>query len=251
MKIDRTKEHNLNFRITREHRITFLTGAGISADSGIPTFRGKSGLWEKVDIDKVATPEGFAENPKLAWEWYDSRRVIMKDCKPNRAHDIITKLEQKGYDVVVITQNIDNLHRDSGTKNIIELHGNIWYVRCTRGCGVWEDRTAPMPSLPPICACGAIVRPHVVWFGEMLDVSIVSAAYQRLFKTDVCVVVGTSGVVYPAAGFAEIAKGNGAYVIEVNLEQTPISAYADESHFGRASVVLPSLFKEYLNINQK
>ena len=250
MRTDRTQEFKLGFHLTRNHRITFLTGAGISAESGIATFRGESGLWEKVDIEKVATPEGFAENPKRAWEWYDSRRTMMKQCKPNKAHDTIAKLEKAGYDVVIITQNIDNFHRDSGSENIIELHGNIWYVRCTRGCGVWEDRTAPMPSLPPLCACGSIIRPHVVWFGEMLDEKIVGTAYQRLFETDLCVVVGTSGVVYPAAGFAEMAKANGAYIVEVNLERTPISSYADESHFGKAGEVLPIIFKDFLNLEQ-
>jgi NAD-dependent deacetylase len=234
----------LDFKLTKNHRITFLTGAGISAESGIPTFRGKKGLWEEVDIEEYATPQGFERNPKKVWEWYDLRRTQALQCKPNPAHLTLASLEKAGYDVTVITQNIDNLHREAGQNNIIELHGNIWYVRCTRYCGVWQDKTAPFADLPPLCACGSILRPHVVWFGEMLDEIIISQAFYRCMNTDLCVVIGTSGTVYPAAGMAEMAKAEGAYVVEVNLESTPISIIADESHFGNAGDILPGLFGE-------
>ena len=239
-------DDKLKFEIRKNHRITFLTGAGISAESGVPTFRGEKGLWERFDAQKLATVEGFEEDPVTAWEWYDLRRTQIAGLKPNHAHETIAALERNGYDVVIITQNIDNFHREAGNRNVLELHGNIWKVRCTRGCGIWEDRTAPMPHLPPACACGSLIRPHVVWFGEMLDEMIVGAAYGRLFETDLCVIVGTSGTVYPAAGFPEIAKSAGAYVVEVNLEPTPISYVADEKHLGKCGEILPLLFQDYL-----
>ena len=239
-------EYKLNFKIERNHRITFLTGAGISAECGIPTFRGEKGLWEKVDIEELATPQGFAKDPEKVWQWYDVRRARFGECKPNAAHETIMKLEKAGYDVVVITQNIDNLHNEAGSQNVIELHGNVWYVRCTRHCGFWEDRSVPLPEIPPRCACGSLLRPHVVWFGEMLDENILSQAFLRCSQTDLCFVVGTSGIVQPAAGMSDMAKAQGAYVVEVNLEQTPITYGADESHFGKAGEVLPQLLGEYI-----
>lgn len=242
-------EPRLRFHPDKSHRITFLTGAGISAESGIPTFRGEKGLWEEFDAEELATVEGFERNPEKVWAWYDLRRTQALQCKPNPAHETIAVLEKSGFDTAVITQNIDDLHRLAGNDRLIELHGNIWKVKCTRFCGVWEDRTAPYPHLPPVCACGSLLRPHVVWFGEMLDESILASAYMRLGETDLCVVVGTSGTVQPAAGMAGIAKASGAYVVEVNLEPTPISDYADESHFGKAGEILPKLFGEYLEQN--
>lgn len=239
-------DSTLKFNLEKDTRITFLTGAGISSESGIPTFRGEKGLWEEFDIEKYATLDGFDRDPKAVWEWYDMRRTQAKECKPNKAHETIAKLEQAGYDVVVITQNIDNLHRDAGSENIIELHGNLWFVRCTRYCGIWEDRTAPFPDLPPVCACGAMLRPHVVWFGENLDESILAGAFMRVSNTDLCVVVGTSGLIYPAAGMAEMALNEGAHVVELNLEETPITQMAHESHFGKAGEILPNLFGEYI-----
>lgn len=237
---------NLKFNLEKKHRITFLTGAGVSSESGIPTFRGEKGLWEEFDIEKYATLDAFERDPKSVWEWYDMRREQALECKPNKAHETIAKLEQAGYDVVVITQNIDNLHRDAGTENLIELHGNIWFVSCTRHCGVWEDRTSPFAILPPLCACGSILRPHVVWFGETLDEMILASAFIRVANTDLCVVVGTSGLIYPAAGMAEMALNNGAHVVEVNLEETPISNIANDSHYGKAGEILPQLFGEYI-----
>ncbi|MFH1515987.1 MAG: NAD-dependent deacylase, partial [bacterium] len=222
----------LNFDLKKNHRITFLTGAGVSAESGIPTFRGVKGLWEKVDVQKLATPEGFEEDPKLVWEWYNTRRQSMGECSPNNAHNTCVKLEKSGYDVQVVTQNIDGLHNLSGSENVLELHGNIWKVRCTRNCGVWIDRTVPFPDLPPLCACGSYLRPHVVWFGEMLDEKILATAFMRISNTDLCIVAGTSGIVYPAAGMAEMARNEGAYVIEINLEATPLSQVAHQSFFG-------------------
>lgn len=239
-------ELNLNFALEKKHKITFLTGAGVSAESGVPTFRGDKGLWEEFNVEELATPRGFENNPRKVWEWYDLRRTQIHEINPNPAHMAMAELEKAGYDVAVITQNIDNLHREAGSDNVIELHGNIWHVRCTRYCGCWMDKTAPFPVLPPLCACGAILRPHVVWFGEMLDERIIANAYNRLSITDLCVVVGTSGTVHPAAGMAGMAKAAGAHVVEVNLEETPLTEIANESFFGKAGELIPSLFGEYI-----
>ncbi len=209
-------------------RIVAFTGAGISAESGIPTFRGKGGLWEKFKPEELATPEAFMRNPELVWRWYDERRQMIKKAKPNEGHLILAKIEEEADYFVLITQNVDGLHFEAGNRNVLELHGNIWRVRCL-SCGQrYYLYETPLKEIPPRCQfCGGLLRPDVVWFGEMLDPDILDRAFRESELADVFIVVGTSAVVYPAAYLPVVAKEHGAFLIEVNPEETPISEIAD------------------------
>ena len=218
-----------------------MTGAGVSAESGIPTFRGAGGIWEKYDFTKLATPEGFHANPELAWEWYQLRQREMKKAKPNPAHETIAEMERRYPKFTVITQNIDGLHTRAGSHNIIELHGNIWRMRCERD-GTIIDLIEPVEEIPPLCHCGSILRPDVVWFGEALPSEAITKAEKVARESEIMLVVGTSAVVYPAAALPLLTKGSGGAVIEINLEPTDISSYADASLFGLAGEVLPALW---------
>ena len=211
-------------------RVAVLTGAGISAESGIPTFRGKDGLWNKYDPTELATPSAFQRDPKLVWEWYDWRRQLIAKAQPNEGHRAIVELERRFKDFTLITQNVDGLHQRAGSKKVIELHGNIWKVRCV-SCGEeYYKHKTPLEELPPRCkSCGGLLRPGVVWFGESLPLDALQKAYDVSSEAELFIVVGTSAQVYPAAELPLIAKRNGARLIEVNPEETPITPYADES----------------------
>lgn len=228
-------------------KVVVLTGAGISAESGIPTFRGKDGLWKKHDPMKLATPEAFGKNPKLVWEWYDWRRQLIAKAKPNEAHLLLADLERKLGDLWVVTQNVDGLHQRAGSKKVIELHGNIWKVRCT-SCGAEDyDYRAPLPEIPPKCkSCGGLLRPGVVWFGEPLPMDALQSAYTLAQEADIFMVIGTSAQVYPAAELPFIAKNNGAKLIEINPEETPVTPYADISLRKTASEGLKEVIPELL-----
>ena len=228
-------------RITSARTVTVLTGAGISADSGVPTFRGTDGLWRNFRAEDLATPEAFARNPRLVWEWYNWRRELIVTKHPNVAHEAIVELERRHKQFWLITQNVDGLHRDAGSRQLSEIHGNIWKVRCT-GCGVIsENREIPLPPLPTCRLCHALLRPHIVWFGESLREEDLRRCDETLQACDLLLVIGTSGVVYPAAGFASVAKEVGALVIEINLESTPQSDLVDLSLQGRAKDLVPLL----------
>ncbi len=215
-----------------------LTGAGISAESGVPVFRGKEGLWNNYRPEELATPEAFMRDPELVWSWYNMRREKLESIEPNDAHGALATLEESLDDFTLITQNVDGLHRKAGSRNILELHGNIWKVRCT-GCGKIE-RNCDIPiDIPPYCdKCGKILRPHIVWFGEMLDPEIFGNADAAVRKCDILIVIGTSGVVQPAASMARTAKDAGAYVVEINPQVTPISDAADLSLRGKATEIV-------------
>lgn len=229
-------------RLAATRRITVLTGAGISADSGVPTFRGADGLWRNYRAEDLATPEAFERNPRLVWEWYNWRRELIATKQPNEAHKAIAELERRCPDFWLITQNVDGLHRDAGSQKVSEIHGNIWKVRCT-GCGVVEDnRDVPVPLLPSCPRCEALLRPHIVWFGESLCTVDLDSCSRALQHCDVLLVIGTSGVVYPAAGFASVAKEAGAFVAEINPDSTPQSSLVDVSLQGRAKDLVPLLF---------
>ncbi len=220
-----------------------LTGAGVSAESGIPTFRGAGGLWRQWRPEDLASPEGFAREPKLVWEWYDWRRVAIKSAEPNPAHYAIAELERRKQNFALVTQNVDGLHDRAGSRNILKLHGDIWTVRCL-ACGREQrDERAPLPEIPPHCACGGLLRPGVVWFGEMLPLHVWERAEDATLHADVFLVVGTSAVVYPAAGLVPLAKSCGARVIECNMEETPFSATVDRSFRGKAGELLPELIR--------
>jgi NAD-dependent deacetylase len=235
--------------ISRDDRITILSGAGISKESGIPTFRGEDGLWRGYEATQLATPGAFARDPENVLEWYVWRRKMISDCRPNPAHRAIAALEEAGYDVWVITQNIDSLHRRAGSRNVIELHGNIFKLRCFAGCPGIIDLEVGMPpeEVPRDCQkCGRLLRPHIVWFGEFLDQSDISATQERLAETTILFIVGTSGVVQPAASFGYIAKDAGAYIVEVNIEYTPLSGIADVTLIGPAGEIMPRIFEPLL-----
>ncbi len=228
-------------RLERARRPVALTGAGISAESGVPTFRGKDGLWRNYRAEELATPEAFRKDPKLVWEFYEWRRGLLSKVKPNRGHYALAELEKKKEEFAIITQNVDGLHSLAGSRNVVELHGNIWVVRCAVCGKEKEDRTVPMEEIPPRCSCGGLLRPGVVWFGEMLPVDALNKTYELLENTDLMLVIGTSGVVQPAASFATMAKQRGAFVVEINLERTPVSSFMDVVINGRAGDILPQI----------
>lgn len=212
-------------------RVTALTGAGVSAASGVPTFRGTDGLWKRFRPEDLATPEAFTRDPRLVWEWYDWRRQLVAGCQPNAAHRVLAAWAARWPAFALVTQNVDDLHLRAGTRDLVRLHGSIWEVRCWSGCvgspARWRDERVPMPDLPPRCPhCDGPLRPAVVWFGETLDPADVVAAHAAT-RCDVFITAGTSALVYPAAGFLHEARHHGATTIEINLEPTPASALVD------------------------
>jgi NAD-dependent deacetylase len=229
-------------RQRRFESIAVLTGAGISAESGVPTFRGEDGLWRQYRAEELATPGAFHRTPALVWEWYDWRRGLIAGCEPNAAHHTLVQMEKHCQDFVLITQNVDGLHQRAGSRRVVQLHGNIWQVRCIAENSVFENHDVPLPQVPPSCSCGAFLRPHVVWFGEALDPGILAEAFRAVERCQLMLVIGTSAVVQPAASMPMMAKGSGAYVIEINIERTPLSAWADEVILGPAAEELPKLW---------
>ncbi len=238
-----TPLHEARARLASARSITILTGAGISADSGVPTFRGADGLWRNFRAEELATPEAFERDPRLVWEWYNWRRELIASKQPNDAHRAIAALESHVNDFWLITQNVDGLHRAAGSTKLLEIHGNIWMVRCTACGAVTENHQVPLPLLPYCGQCGGLLRPHIVWFGESLYEEDLACCANQLQACNVLLVIGTSGVVYPAAGFASIAKAAGAYVIEVNLDPTPQSDLVDIALHGRAKELIPLLLQ--------
>lgn len=224
--------------------VVVLTGAGISAESGVPTFRGEDGLWKHYRAEELATPSAFQADPKLVWEWYDWRRGIIGKAEPNPGHRAIAEMEGIFSHFCLITQNVDGLHRRAGNTKIIEIHGNLWDLRCVAEGTVREDTRYPLPEIPPLCECGALLRPHVVWFGESLDQEDLSRAYRLIEGCSLFLVVGTSAVVQPVASFPLMAKQAGAFVVEVNRDPTPISALVDASLQGKAGEIIPALLEK-------
>ena len=222
-------------------RITVMTGAGISAASGVPTFRGPHGLWRSFRPEELATPEAFARDPQLVWEWYDWRRSLISKCLPNAAHDVLARWSGAGF--TLITQNVDGLHERCGSQNVIRFHGSIWRLRCWEECGraEWEDRTVPADPLPPRCPdCGGLARPGVVWFGESIDPRVLRAC-DAAVDCDVFLSIGTSSVVYPAAGLVHSAKRCGAFTVEINPEATDAASAVDVAIGLAAEVAMPEL----------
>jgi NAD-dependent deacetylase len=211
-------------RKRRPKRIVVFTGAGVSAESGIPTFRGAGGLWRNFRPEDLATPQAFARDPQLVWEWYEWRRGLVREAQPNAAHEAIARLEGRlgngTGSVTVVTQNVDGLHGRAGSRDLIELHGNLFRVRCTRE-GKVRDAAAPFEEMPPRCECGALLRPDVVWFGEMLPPGAIERATEVIQAADLLLVIGTSGVVYPAAGLVSVHRN---LSIEINPEASGVSS---------------------------
>jgi NAD-dependent deacetylase len=221
--------------------IVALTGAGISAESGIPTFRGSGGLWRNFRAEDLATPEAFERDPRMVWEWYDWRRGLIAAAQPNAGHFALAEIERRAPQFALVTQNVDGLHDRAGSRNIHKVHGDIWTLRCTRCRRVWEDLRAPLSDLPPCCECGAMARPGVVWFGEALPDDVWGSAIDAVRAADVCFVIGTSAIVYPAAGLVHLAKSAGAKVIEINVAETPVSSEVDLSWRASSADALPQL----------
>jgi len=221
-------------------RIAVLTGAGISAESGIPTFRDKDGLWRQFRAEELATPQAFFRNPGLVWEWYDWRRGIIGAKEPHAGHRVLARWERRFPYFVLITQNVDGFHGRAGSQNVLELHGNIWEVRCTKEGTIGENTESPLREIPPLCrACGAMLRPNVVWFGEALPAETLEEAYAASASCDVMFVVGTSAYVQPAASLPLLAAEHGAKIVEVNPEPTPLSSSADFAFLAKAGEMLP------------
>ena len=227
-------------------RVTVLTGAGVSAASGVPTFRGAGGLWRNRQAQQLATPEAFGQDPALVWEWYAWRRQVIAGCEPNAAHHTIARWsERPGF--TLVTQNVDGLHERAGTRGVIRYHGSIWRLQCTGAetaggahPAEWEDLRVPLDPLPPNCPhCGALARPAVVWFGEAIPPAAAARAAQAASSCDVFLSIGTSAVVYPAAGLVAEARAHGAFTVEINPETTP--AAVDVALPMPAEVALPLL----------
>ena len=226
-------------------KIVFVTGAGISQESGIPTFRGKGGYWRRYDPMKLASIDAFYDDPKLVWEWYEDRRKNILSVKPNEGHFAISQMEEF-KDVVVLTQNIDGLHQRSGSTNVLELHGSIIRIKCTV-CDFTDNITENFESLPPKCKCGSMLRPDVVWFGEPLPQNIWQSAIKEASICDVMIIVGTSLVVSPANTLPVYAKQNGAILIEVNPEKTVMSNDMTLSIQATSVGVLPKMLSIFKN----
>ncbi len=230
--------------LCQKSRIAVLTGAGISAESGIPTFRGEDGLWKTYRAEDLATSSAFSRDPKLVWEWYNWRRGIIAPVNPNPGHKVLARWEKIFPDFSLITQNIDGLHHKAGSEKIIELHGNIWKVRCSKEGTITDNHDFPLKELPPHCpSCGALLRPHVVWFGESLDHEILQKAYLLSSTCQIMFVIGTSAVVQPAASLPLMAAEAGAKIVEINPDPTPLTPYSDFSFRGKAGEILPSMDK--------
>jgi NAD-dependent deacetylase len=223
--------------------VAVLSGAGVSAESGLATFRGGGGLWEGHRVEEVATPRGFQRDPRLVWRFYNARRAAGAQAAPNPAHFALAALEDHlGSDhFTLATQNVDGLHQAAGSRHVLELHGSLTRVRCTK-CGVFEDRgNEPLPELPQCSRCGGLLRPDIVWFHESLPESVWQEAERAASKCQCYLAVGTSAMVYPAAGLIDVARKHGARIIEVNLERTGIVRAKDIGLYGPAGQILPEL----------
>lgn len=229
-------------RLRRSRRMLVLTGAGVSAESGVPTFReAQTGLWSRFKAEELATPEAFARNPRLVWEWYAWRRELVTRAAPNAGHRALAELGRRVEQFTLVTQNVDGLHQRAGSGSVIELHGNILRTKCSVE-DVPVDSWRESGDVPPLCSrCGARLRPDVVWFGESLPPGAFEHAAQAAESADLCLSVGTSAVVYPAASIPLLAKSRGAVLVEINPSRTPLTQAADFFLEGPAGTVLPRL----------
>jgi len=228
------------FRAAR--RVLVITGAGISAESGIPTFRGEGGLWKGFDATQLATPQAFDGDPELVWEWYRWRKQICNEASPNPGHRAVAEMEHREGDFLLLTQNVDGLHPRAGSKKLVEIHGCIDQARCTRCASVFG---VPASEGMPRCSdCGALARPHILWFGESYWAGTLDRGIAFARQADFCLVVGTSGMVWAPSAVALEAKQQGAFLVDVNPEQSQISSYADAWLAGPAGAILPELLAE-------
>jgi NAD-dependent deacetylase len=233
-------------KLRAARRVTVLTGAGVSAASGVPTFRGTDGMWKQFRAEQLATHEAFARDPATVWEWYDWRRQLIATAEPNDAHRVLARWETRFPAFTLVTQNVDGLHERAGSTRIVRYHGSIWQLQCARRCatsdGGWEDLRAPLPALPPTCPhCSGLARPGVVWFGEPIPPAAIRNASHAAANCDVFLAVGTSSVVYPAATLLHEAARHGAFTAEINTEATEASPFVDLAIQGPAEIVLQEI----------
>lgn len=226
--------------IRSANRIAVLTGAGVSAESGIPTFRSNGGFWQNRRFEDLATPQGFARDPTFVWQWYEERRRGIAATRPNAGHEALAAMEKRATEFTLITQNVDGLHEAAGSKNVIRLHGDIWTVRCT-ACGRERIERDELNDLPPRCSCGGMLRPGVVWFGEMLPEGAMERAVAAVRRAGILIVAGTSAQVYPAASLIPLALDSGAQAIEINPELTDFSGEVTFALRGTSADILPQL----------
>lgn len=231
--------------LRKAQRVAVLTGAGVSAESGVPTFRGADGLWQNYQATDLATPQAFAKDPGLVWKFYNWRRQLIHGVTFNPAHSALAHMEQLIPAFTLITQNVDGLHLLAGSQKVLEIHGNLWKVRCTRCNRVYMDRTPDLGSQPVCSECGGLLRPHVVWFGESLDPDVLQRAVAACRSAQVMLVIGTSSLVQPAASLSLEAKGRGTLVAEINLEKTPHSHIMDIAMQGKAGDIVPKLVEDW------
>lgn len=225
--------------------MTALTGAGVSAASGVPTFRGAGGLWKSHRPEDLATPEAFDRDPRLVWEWYEARRQAIAACRPNRAHEVLAIWSRRFSEFHLITQNVDGLHERAGTNEVVRFHGSIWELACAGRCAAsprsWSDDRVPLPDLPPPCpSCGGLARPAVVWFGEAIDPAVLQESWQAA-RCDLFVSIGTSALVSPATLLRAEAARWGAFIVEINPEETPASSDCDLVLRGPAERILDEI----------
>lgn len=223
--------------------VSVLTGAGISAESGVPTFRGADGLWENYNVMELATPEAFENDPELVWRFYNWRRSLISRLTFNAAHKALAELETRIPRFTLITQNVDGLHAKAGSRNILEIHGNLWKVRCVECSMIVLDHSPDMGHLPRCSRCGGFLRPHVVWFGESLDPDILQKSLDASRSCEVMITIGTSAIVQPAASLAMEARRSGALTAEINLERTGHSEFMDLVLLGKAGETVPGLLE--------
>lgn len=222
--------------------VAALTGAGVSAESGLATFRdAQTGLWARFDPRELATPAAFARNPKLVWDWYAWRRERVAAAQPNAGHIALADLEQRVSEFVLVTQNVDGLHQRAGSRRVVELHGSIVRVKCSREGTIVEHWPMEAGEVPRCASCGAFLRPDVVWFEEMLPPQALASAEDAARRCDLLLVIGTSAEVYPAAGLPMLARQHGAGLVEINPNPTALSASVDYVLRGASGVLLPQL----------
>ena len=226
-------------RIRDFERIVFFTGAGLSSESGIPTYRGAGGIWKEYNYEDYACQRAFDRDPEKVWDFHDKRRAAVAACEPNAGHALIAQTQRDKPATAIITQNIDGLHARAGGRDVMELHGSLWRVRCDRERVIREDLSVPIAARK--CTCGGYLRPDIVWFEDALDRRVLDRAVETLAKADLIISIGTSGVVYPAADLPRIAVEAGAVAVEINLEDTPVSHLYQHRLRGKASEVLASL----------
>lgn len=222
--------------------IVFFTGAGMSAESGVPTYRGKGGIWSEYRWEEVACEEAFRRDPEKVLEFHGLRRELLADCQPHTGHYIIAGLEASHPDIKVVTQNIDGLHQRAGSQRVIELHGSLWRMRCTSEGTIHS--LEPGDENPTRCSCGAQLRPDIIWFGDQLDPQVVDQATEVISRCDLLIAIGTSAVIWPAAGYPQLARQQGAHCIEINPEASELSFLYHEVYRGTAGEVLPALLPE-------